>query len=119
VIALLQACVGDNAQPQDAAAPAPPTCAKVITGPTPIGGGNPSCSMAVMITVDCPVGQSGRVVAVFGEAGGPTLFAASLDGGYQCGMPITVTRDGFSCSDLVAADVQWYTPTDAGPASCP
>jgi hypothetical protein len=94
------------------------SCAATVAGPTPVGGGNPSCNMTVTITVSCPAGQSGHVFSIYGEASITTLYAASLDAGYQCGVPVVATRDGFDCSKTVAADVAYWPPS-ADPSSMP
>ena len=106
---------GADGQPMPAPAPAQPaSCTKTVEGPTPVGGGNPTCTMSVVITISCAPGQSGHLVSVYGEAPSPTLYTASADAAYQCGVPVTLTRDGISCTSTVAADVGFWPPNAAG-----
>lgn len=122
LIAMLAGCTDTKpVPPQDAPMPVdavPETCTKKVTGPTPIGGGNAYCDMSVTITVDCAPGASGHVYALYGEIPSTTLATASLDAAYQCGVPVTATRDGFDCSSSVAADVVWWSPEGVGPTVC-
>jgi len=111
----LVGCVVEPLPPDDVA---PISCSKTVTGPTSVGGGNTSCFMTVAITVTCPPGQSGRLESVYGEAPSATLYTASVDAAYQCNVPVTLTRNGFSCSASVAADVAFWTPYGAGPQIC-